>query len=243
MRKRVLVTRPEPGASETASRLAELGHVPIKLALQETRALAVPGGTASGNFAAVAVTSANAVRHAPRALLKHLSSLPCFAVGEATAAAARASGFAHVTEAGGDAGTLAGTIAAAQPAGTLIYLCGRIRRPLFEQRLANAGVRVEAVETYCTTRRVPSSDEVIAATGASAVDVVLIYSANAAEAMVATAGKPGLRPLFEPASYLCLSPRIAEALTGKVSGRVMAAAQPSEAALLALIHHVGRAAS
>ena len=31
--KRVLVTRPEPGASQTARRLQELGFVPVKLPL------------------------------------------------------------------------------------------------------------------------------------------------------------------------------------------------------------------
>ena len=35
--KRVLVTRPDPGASETTRRLESLGFDPIKLPLQETR--------------------------------------------------------------------------------------------------------------------------------------------------------------------------------------------------------------
>ena len=82
---RVLVTRPEPGASETAQRLEALGFLPLKLPLHEIRPLPVNAGTMPGKTAAVAVTSANAVRHAPGALLERLSGLPCFAVGETSA--------------------------------------------------------------------------------------------------------------------------------------------------------------
>lgn len=237
--KRVLVTRPEPGASETALRLKELGLHPIKLPLQETQALAVPDGAVGENIAAVAITSANAVRHAPPELLQRLVNLPCFAVGEATAAAAQAAGFAQVTEAGGDAGTLAGTIAAVRPAGSLAYLCGSVRRPLFEQRLADAGVTFVAVETYCTAKRVRPASKVLAAAAERPIDIVLLYSANAAEALTETIAKPGLEGLFRATAYLCLSPRIADALAGKIKGRILAAAEPSETALLALIHRVG----
>lgn len=237
--KRVLVTRPEPGASETTLRLKELGLHPIKLPLQETQGLDVPDDVVSKDIAAVAVTSANAFRHAAPELLQRLRSLPCYAVGEATAAAAQAAGFSDVTEAGGDAGTLAGTIAAVRPAGPVVYLCGSVRRPLFEQRLANAGVTVVAIETYCTAKRVRPISKVLAAAGERPIDIVLLYSANAAEALVETMSRPGLEGLFERATYLCLSPRIAETLAGKVNGRILSAAEPSETALLALIHRIG----
>jgi len=241
--KRVLVTRPEPGTSETALRLKELGLQPIKLPLQETQALAVPDDAVGENIAAVAVTSANAIRHASPELLQRLRMLPCFAVGEATAGAAQAAGFADVTEAGGDVGTLAGTIAAMRPAGRVVYLCGSVRRPLFEQRLSDAGVTVVAIETYCTAKRVRPASKVLAAAGEKPIDVVLLYSVNAAEALVETISRPGLENLFESAAYLCLSPRIAEALAGKVNGRILAAAEPSETALLSLIHRIGEHSS
>jgi len=242
MQKRVLVTRPEPGASETALRLAELGLEPVKLPLQETQALAVAGDAIAAEVAAIAVTSANAIRHAPRDLLQRLSALPCFAVGEATAAAAQAAGFARVLEAGGDAGTLAGMIGAKRPGGLLLYLCGRVRRPHFEQRLHDAGVAVAPVETYCTMKLVPSVEQVAAIAGREPIDAVLLYSANAAEALIETARQKGLESLFGRSAYLCLSSRIAEVLDGKVGGKVMVAVQPTETALLALIHHVGKPA-
>ena len=76
--KRVLVTRPEPGASETARRLEELGFVPIKLPLQEIFALPVGTDAIRSKIGAVAVTSANAIRHAPRGLLARLAAFAMF---------------------------------------------------------------------------------------------------------------------------------------------------------------------
>ena len=71
--------------------------------------------------------------------------LPCFAVGETTAEACRAAGFALVVAGGEDAGTLADTIIDRHLPGPVAYLCGRVRRPLFEEKLACAGITVVAV--------------------------------------------------------------------------------------------------
>jgi uroporphyrinogen-III synthase len=241
-RRRVLVTRPEPGASETAGRLVELGLLPIKLPLQETSALPVADAAVPDGATTVAITSANAIRHAPGELIQRLKNLPCFAVGEATAAAAQSAGFIDVTETGGDSTTLGGTISAMHPSGPVIYLCGRIRRPVFEQRLTVAGVEVAAIETYGTARLVHTVREVADAVGTEPVDAALLYSANAAAALAETLGQPGLEKLFEGTIFLCLSQRIAAALAETAKERILTAAEPSETALLALIHHVGRRA-
>ena len=51
--QRVLVTRPEPGASRTATRLRAAGHVPVVLPLSEVRP-APPARIEAKDFAAVA---------------------------------------------------------------------------------------------------------------------------------------------------------------------------------------------
>ena len=66
---RILVTRPQPGASRTMRRLQELGFEPLLLPLTETVGLPVDAGAAGDNAVAVAITSANAVRHAPKGLI------------------------------------------------------------------------------------------------------------------------------------------------------------------------------
>ena len=84
---------------------------------------------------AVAVTSANALRHAPSGLIERLASLPCHAVGTRTAAHASKAGFFSVREGPGDAAALADQIARQFGEATLAYLCGRVRMPDFERRL------------------------------------------------------------------------------------------------------------
>lgn len=239
----VLVTRPEPGASETAQRLQALGFLPLKLPLHEIRPLPVISGTVPDKTAAVAVTSANALRHAPGALLEQLSSIPCFAVGEATAANARAAGFSNVIEGDGDAEALAEMIVAKRPAGPVAYLCGRVRRSLFEQRLTGACVAVISVETYDTAAIVRTAGEISDAIEGEPVDYTLLYSANAAETLVEAMGRANLRNLFKNTIFACISTRIADVLAGKTSGKILVAGEPSETALLSLLKETADDAS
>lgn len=85
----VLVTRPEPGASATARALAGRGFEPIVLPLTRTEPVAC-GPLGDQAYDALALTSANAIRHASVELTGRAAALPVYAVGEATAAAARA---------------------------------------------------------------------------------------------------------------------------------------------------------
>ncbi|ODA92015.1 uroporphyrinogen III synthase [Mesorhizobium sp. SEMIA 3007] len=230
---RVLVTRPEPGASRTARRLQETGFQPVVLPLTETVALPADTGFVTGD--AVAVTSANAVRHASREVIASLAALPCHAVGARTAEAARTMGFSSVIEGSGDAEALADAIAAALPGKAITYLCGRVRFPMFEQRLEAAGVRVRAVETY-DTLPVPYSDEtILALLSGQSVDAVLLYSAKAAVAMQALSKRPALQEAFEKIQVFALSARIAAAFGDGAGKTIHIAARPDEEALLALL--------
>ena len=112
-----------------------MGFQPILLPLTETVALPVDAGAVADNAVAVAVTSANAVRHAPKELIAALAALPCHAVGKRTAEAARAAGFLSVSEGPGDAEALADALAGGFPARRSSISCGRVRFPAFEARL------------------------------------------------------------------------------------------------------------
>lgn len=232
---RVLVTRPEPGASRTARRLADAGFQPILLPLTETAALPVDTGALADAAAAVAVTSANAVRHAPKEVIAALAGLPCQAVGRKTAEAARRAGFLSVGEGPGNAKALADALAGGYAGQTIVYLCGRVRIPDFEERLFASGVHVRAVETYDTFALDYSDEAILARLSARPVEAVLLYSAKAATAMQALASRPALRGIFEDALLLALSGRIA-AVLGEVAGeRIRIAPEPSEDALLGLL--------
>jgi uroporphyrinogen-III synthase len=235
MKRRVLVTRPEPGAASTGKKLAALDFEPILLSLSETRPLPVATDAMPKNAAATAITSANALRHAPKELIAALAQLPCHAVGKRTAEAARAAGFLSVHEGPGDAEGLAAVMAAQFAGRPVLYLCGRVRFAGFERELASAGVSVFPVETYDTITIEYDGNAVAARLGTRPVDAVLLYSAKAAEVMLSLAGQPELAHLFEGATFLCLSDRVAAALAPVDGERIRVSPQPNEQALLGLL--------
>ncbi|KAA3451211.1 uroporphyrinogen III synthase [Mesorhizobium sp. SARCC-RB16n] len=232
---RVLVTRPEPGASRTARKLEEMGFEPLLLPLTETMALPVDAKAVPDDVAAVAITSANAVRHAPGDLVAALSHLPCHAVGKRTAEAARKAGFLSVSEGPGDAEALAEGMAIAFSGKTIIYLCGRVRFPAFEQKLEAAHVHVHAVETYDTLAVSYSDEAILPLISGQAVDAVLLYSAKAAAAMRVLASRPAMQKAFEKTQVFVLSARIATAFGASAGKAIRVAARPDEEALLALL--------
>ncbi|AZO40184.1 uroporphyrinogen-III synthase [Mesorhizobium sp. M7D.F.Ca.US.005.01.1.1] len=232
---RVLVTRPEPGALRTARQLRETGFLPILLPLTETVALPVDAGLVPDDAIAVAITSANAVRHAPEDVIAALAALPCHAVGKRTAEAAREAGFLSVSEGPGNAEGLAGSLAADLSGKTIVYLCGRVRFPAFEHELKAASVQVHAVETYDTLQMGYSDETILERLSGQPADAVLLYSAKAAAAMQVLARRPALHGLFEKTWFFALSNRIAAILDDTASERIRIAAQPDEEALLALL--------
>jgi uroporphyrinogen-III synthase len=231
---RVLVTRPEPGAGRTAAKLRAMDFDPVVLPLSETKPLAVSPQAVPAD-AAVAVTSTNALRHAPSDLIERLASLPCHAVGRRTGEAARAAGFAQVVEGPGDALWLADGIARERAGDILVYLCGRERFPGFEERLAATGVLVRPIETYETVAMDYSDEAVLSRLSGQPVDVLLLYSAKAAEAARQLAARPALAQVFKNTGVFALSNRIGGAFGPGVS----IASKPDEESLLALLARPG----
>lgn len=120
--RRLLVLRPEPGASATLAKARERGLNAVAAPLFGVQPVAwkVPDAE---RFDGLLLTSANAVRHGG-AGLSALRGLPVFAVGQATADAAREAGFDIAAT--GDAGVerLLGSIG---PDLKLLHLCGEER--------------------------------------------------------------------------------------------------------------------
>src|SRR5213079_312863 len=88
---RVLVLRPEPGASATVEKARERGLDAIAVPLFAVEPLAWQAPEPIG-FDGLLLTSGNAVRHGGEGL-QALRRLKVYAVGEATAEAARVAGF------------------------------------------------------------------------------------------------------------------------------------------------------
>ena len=225
--RRVLVLRPEPGASATAEALRAAGYEPVIFPIGEVVPLAVHDVDAS-RLTAVAATSANSVRHAPAPLIVELRDLPFFAVGEATALGAGKAGFHRITVADGDGQALARLVLEQVRAGDrLLYLCGHVRRPEFERLCAEAGVDVVAAETY--DMRYPDRSEAFRALiGENPPDAVMVHSFEAAQAFArlleASRALPGLKAV-------AISERAAKPLSDR-GIRTVAADRPDEAAML-----------
>jgi uroporphyrinogen-III synthase len=126
MSRRLLILRPEPGASATALRARERGFEPIVAPLFMVRPVAWNAPAARPD--AVIMTSANAARHGGSAL-GTLRSVPLYAVGAATAEAARTAGFETVTSGEGDAEAVF-ALAQAQGHRRLLHLAGREHRAI-----------------------------------------------------------------------------------------------------------------
>ncbi len=185
---------------------------------------------------AVAVSSGNGIRLAPPALLDRLRPLPCFAVGAATAKVAREAGFADVLECGGDARALAATVTATVRRGsTLAYPCGRVRRPELEATLGEAGLRVEAIETYDTVALTYAEDDLALRIGGEPVAAVLFHAATSAEAFLALPGGDTVGRLFRDARLVCISERVAEVLRAGGCPDVEASAIPTDDAMMDLL--------
>ncbi len=231
---RVLVTRPQPGASATAERLRALGHEPIVLPLSEIHWLDPSLHDVAGTDA-VAATSANAFRHMNREDCGTLLGKPCFTVGGRTATAARKTGFQDVRTSDADAPALARLIAAdLPPQSRILYLCGRIRRPEFEAQLQAAGMICQPVETYDTVFPPPDA-KAIETLSIAPPHFVLLYSARSAEAVRAILSPPDLEAAFRNARFLCLSRAVARALGTLGEGRTYWNEQPDEEALFSLL--------
>lgn len=103
----VLITRPEPGASQTARQVAALGLTPVVASVMAIVPTARPIAPPA-DFAATVLTSGNAIAACPAAC----HARPAFAVGSATARRAREAGFGTVIDADADASALPALIAA-----------------------------------------------------------------------------------------------------------------------------------
>lgn len=223
--KGVLVTRPEPGAAETADRVAALGLRPV---LAPALVLAPRPFHAPPGAQALLLTSRAAARATP------VMPLPVLAVGEATAAEARARGFAQVLPAKGNAAALADLAAAAlnPVAGPLLLAVGAGYGADLAAALRARGFRVVRRIAYAAR---PAASLPLAAREALAQGVIvaaLFFSPRSAQCALALLAAAGLAAKTRGMVALALSPRVASALAGHSWAEVRVADRPDQDHLL-----------
>lgn len=236
MARRVLVTRPQPGAAATAARLAAVGFEPVVLPLSEIVGLPAGADASMERFDAIAVTSANALRHLPDGVAGPIRDKPVRSVGERTARAARDAGFRNVVAGTGDGARLAKAMADELGAGArVLYLAGRERRPDFEQVLAERSVGVQVIETYATRAVSPPAAVLAELAGGGAIWAATVFSPRGATALGRLAEAPELRDALRETLAACISDRAARSLGGFGERRILVSESPDEEGVLALL--------
>ncbi|MEA3013684.1 MAG: uroporphyrinogen-III synthase [Sphingomonadales bacterium] len=209
---KILILRPQPGAGETAARARALGLDVVVAPLFAVRPLAWSPPDPAG-FDAVMLTSASAARQASDGLTP-FKALPCYAVGEASAAAAQEAGFAGI-RIGPDDGAALLLMMAEDGIKAAFHACGEDHLALGHPAIAITRVPVYAAEA---AERLP-----VAAEGALA----LLHSPRAAALFARLAGD---RSRIIVAA---ISARTARA-AGEGWRHVAVAARPRDDALLEL---------
>lgn len=233
-KRRVLVTRPQPDAAYTVTRLAAAGYVPLCLPVSKTTATDI--SLPLRKFDAVAVTSANAFRHTKPALLAPYRHLQLYAVGEKTASVAREAGFDKVYAGDGWGLHLGQYVAATESAGNeILYLTGKIRRPDFESQLAEAGIHLTVAETYDTLAVAYNEAELAEILRDGPPEVILLYSAVAARQFVRLDNQVNGAFIKGAKFIFCLSQRIAAELPAGCITQLRISETPDEDALLRLL--------
>lgn len=225
----MLVTRAEPGASETAARLETMGHSVIIAPMLIIAPVAANADVAE--FQALLFTSANGVMAFARE--SNARTLPAFCVGDATGEAATANGFGNVQVAGGDVRALATFVAQTlrPDDGPLLHVAGA--------DLAGDLIGALQREGFTAVRRTFYRAEVVRHLPKHArkaigecVDIVLFHSARGCAAFRDAVGKDA--PLQRIAA-LCLSPAVADVARAMQWREIVVAQAPREDALLRLL--------
>jgi uroporphyrinogen-III synthase len=245
----VLVTRPAPDNVATASALRGKGFEALLAPALRFEALALPAQL-EADFAAVILTSANALRAVEGQLMGHpLLNLPVFAVGKHTATAARRAGFEQVISTDGDAATLRTAVTKTARIGRLdakkplLYLAGADLARDLAGELAERGIEVVTHTVYRMVPIVDLSDEVCEAFAAGWIEAVLHYSAASARAFLDAARTAGVEVSALAVTHGCISATVAAVLREAGAVRVLVAASPDEAALLDALERSGRLGS
>jgi len=225
--KTIWITRAQPGADATATRVRALGHTPLVAPLLAVRKVEGARVELEG-VVALAFTSANGVR--AFAELSTERQLKVFAVGAATAQAAREAGFRRILSSDGDVAALSEGIAArrAELKGAVLHPGAAEPAGDLAGTLAVQGVEIRPLSLYDTA---PVALDAAELERVAAADVALLHSPKAAEVLAGLLTDhpmPSLRAL-------CLSQAVMQPLAKlKLAGKAFAPF-PLEAALLNLI--------
>lgn len=180
----LVITRPEPGLSETAHRVSQLGWKPLLMPVMGIQALPVEFIEIK-TVQAIVFTSRQAVLPTVQQLsAQHIpyQQIPVFTVGDITAKDAKHAGFVCVISADKDAVALASLIKEKlhPDQGTLFFPSAKGQGILLMALLKQAGFTVSRREVYQAQPVEKLSDDFIQALTLEEVNSILFFSSETA---------------------------------------------------------------
>lgn len=227
----VLVTRPEPGLSETVHALTNAGwRAYASSALTIVPTILAPF---TEQFAALVLTSGQAIPCACSAVAK---TMPVYAVGDRTAQRARAAGFTHVYSAHGNATDLLALVLRERRAGhgRLLLLSGMGQGGALAVQLRGNGFDVAHHVAYAAHPIAGVQPTILSSLQAGHIHYSLFFSAQSAQAWV-QALPSTMQAYAAQTTGVAISEATAEVLRQAGWAHVRVAAKPHAAALLALL--------
>ena len=230
----VLVTRPDEEGLALANQLKTVGKKILLEPMLIVENLPVKDLSYDKTQAYV-ITSANSIK----ALLNLRPDLeiPLFAVGNASAIAARKSGFKTVYSADGDADDLAKLVDdVLNPSeGDLLYISGKTQSGNLFKKLSSLGFGCREVFVYETIPRKSLSPETVAAIKNDQVDTILLYSSKTAEVLIKLVRKSRLVRQCKKITIICLSKGIANVAKSLNWYNVLVSDKPTQEGMLDLL--------
>jgi uroporphyrinogen-III synthase len=229
--KRILITRPEPGASQTAARLTALGLCPI---LAPVLAITARDVRVPCQVAATLLTSRNAITACPPSLHDH----PVFAVGTATAAQATEAGFRRVFNADGDAVALAALVTdMLSPAdGSLFLPTAQGQGADLTRALRQNGFHVIRRVAYQAAGVAVLPDSAAAHLRQGDLAAAMFFSGETSRHFVRLLRAAALADAIRDVEAVSISERAAVPLRSLPWRRISVAAKPNQDAMLVLLN-------
>lgn len=227
-RRGILITRPEPDASETATLVARLGFDPVVAPVLQIR----PGAVAPGlQVDAVLVTSRNALPGLP----EFYRPVRLLTVGRATATRAASCGFSDVLDADGDAADLALLAQRVlKPGARLLVAHGRGQGDALMGNLRRLGFRVRGRRAYAAVPAPTLPEPAASALREGSLRAAMFLSAETARVFVRLL-PDRLRPLVAEVDAVAIGQTAASALAPLPWHRVRVSLKPTLDEVLALL--------
>ncbi|MBE9556847.1 MAG: uroporphyrinogen-III synthase [Proteobacteria bacterium] len=231
---RVLVTRPKEDSTALQQELHRRGveaQLDPMLVIERMEDVAIDLEGAQG----LLFTSSNGIR--AFANLTDERDLPAYCVGDETARACRSANFTNVHSAEGDVDTLANYVTAhSRPGnGRMIHVAGSVNAGDLAGTLRATGFSVDRIPLYNAVPATSLTADTKNAFRQGLLDGVLFFSPRTAATFVSLAKAAGLENACRTVDAYCLSAGVAQRVGVLPWRRIVVAAEPTRAALLATL--------